>query len=87
MGIACRTDGRLATVGRDRLARTWNQAGARQGEFGPLGDVATRVALVGVPGWLVVGDWTGDVRVWRGDEKQPEAQWRPGVSGAPRPGR
>jgi len=87
MGIACRTDGRLATVGRDRLARTWNQAGARQGEFGPLGDVATRVALVGVPGWLVVGDWSGDVRVWRGDEKQPETQWRPGVSGAPRPGR
>jgi len=87
MGVACRGDGRLATVGRDGLARTWNQAGARLGQFGPLGDVATRVALVGVPGWLVVGDYSGDVRVWRGDQQQPAGTWRPGSKRAPPAGR
>ncbi len=80
LGIACRADGRLATVGRDRVARTWNQAGAEQNRRGPLGDIATRVVLVGVPGWLVVGDWTGALRLWRGSETRPRATWQPGVA-------
>tara|TARA_B100000470_G_scaffold87912_2_gene67786 strand:- start:211 stop:480 length:270 start_codon:yes stop_codon:yes gene_type:complete len=80
LGIACRADGQLATVGHDRVARTWNQAGAEQDRRGPLDDIVTRVALVGVPGWLVVGDWTGALRLWRGSESKPRAKWHPGVS-------
>ncbi|MBO50603.1 MAG: hypothetical protein CMJ69_07440 [Planctomycetaceae bacterium] len=80
LGIACRADGQLATVGRDRVARTWNQAGAEQDRRGPLDDIVTRVALVGVPGWLVVGDWTGSLRLWRGSEPKPRATWQPGVA-------
>ncbi|HCK51926.1 MAG TPA: hypothetical protein DIC23_01840 [Planctomycetaceae bacterium] len=80
MGIACRADGQLATVGRDRLARTWNQAGAEQKQRGPLTDIATRVGMVGVPGWLVVGDWSGTVRLWRESDPTPLATWHPGVA-------
>jgi len=80
LGIACRADGQLATVGRDRLARTWNQAGAEQKQRGPLTNIATRVGMVGVPGWLVVGDWTGEVSLWNESEPKPLVTWRPGVA-------
>ena len=80
MGIACRADVQLATVGRDGLARTWNQAGAEQKQRGPLTDIATRVGMVGVPGWLVVGDWSGTVRLWRESDPKPLATWHPGVA-------
>ncbi len=80
LGIACRADGQLATVGRDRMARTWNQMGSEQSQRGPLGDITTRVALVGTPGWLVVGDWTGALSLWRGPAPKPHLTWQPGVA-------
>ncbi|GIS60469.1 MAG: hypothetical protein CM1200mP2_26940 [Planctomycetaceae bacterium] len=82
LGIACRADGQLATVGRDRVARTWNQAGAEQDRRGPLDDIVTRVALWSVcrAGWSSA---IGPVRCDCGEDRSPNHErpgspaWRP----------
>jgi WD40 repeat protein len=55
-------DGRIATVGRDRLARIWDQAGAQKAITEPFPDLALRVAVTHDSAKMVAGDWTGLVR-------------------------
>ncbi len=57
-------DGRIASCGRDRVAKIWDQNGAQQRAFDAFGDLALRVAFSHDGSRLVAGDWSGDIRVW-----------------------
>lgn len=56
-------DGRLATAGRDRVARLWDQNGAKQRDFEAFGDLALRAVFTHDDAKVVAGDWSGEVRV------------------------
>jgi chromosome segregation ATPase len=64
LSIDMARDGRLATGGRDRLARVWDGNGQQLAQAGPLDDLATGVALGHDSTRLLVGGWTGELRVY-----------------------
>jgi Planctomycete cytochrome C/WD domain, G-beta repeat len=57
-------DGRLASVGRDRVAKLWDQNGAQQKAFEPFPDLALRTAFTHDNSRVFAGDWTGLIRVF-----------------------
>jgi hypothetical protein len=57
-------DGRIASCGRDRVAKIWDQNGAVQRQFDPFNDLALRVAFNHDGSRVIAGDWTGELRVW-----------------------
>jgi hypothetical protein len=57
-------DNRLASCGRDRVVKVWDQNGAQQRAFDALPDVAVRCCFTHDGGRVVAGDWTGEVRAW-----------------------
>jgi hypothetical protein len=58
-------DGRLASCGRDRVAKLWKPDGGLLRQFEALPDLALRVALSHDDSRVIVGDWSGAVRVLR----------------------
>jgi hypothetical protein len=63
-------DGRLVTVGRDRVPKLWDGNGAEQKQFEAFPDVATRVAFTHDDQGVVAADWSGEVRLYQtGDGK------------------
>jgi Planctomycete cytochrome C/WD domain, G-beta repeat len=58
-------DGRLISCGRDRVAKLWKPDGALQRQFEALPDLALHVAFSHDENRVIVGDWSGSVRVWR----------------------
>src|SRR5438105_543892 len=64
-------DGRIASCGRDRVARVWDQNGAQQRIFEAFPDAALRTTFTHDGNRVVAGDWTGLIRVWNvADGKQ-----------------
>ncbi|HEX4143413.1 MAG TPA: c-type cytochrome domain-containing protein [Pirellulales bacterium] len=57
-------DGRLASAGRDRIAKLWDGGGGQVRAFDALGDIALRVAFTHDGARMVAGDWLGEVRLW-----------------------
>ena len=57
-------DGRIATCGRDRVAKTWDGEGKQQRQFDALADLALHVAWKDDGARLVAAGWTGEIRVW-----------------------
>jgi hypothetical protein len=57
-------DGRIASCGRDRVTKIWDQNGAQQRAFDAFGDLALRVTFNHDGSRVIAGDWTGDIRVW-----------------------
>ncbi len=57
-------DGRLASTGRDKLTKVWDQNGAAQKQFEPLPDLGLRVAFAHDNLRVVAGDWSGLVKTW-----------------------
>lgn len=64
-------DGRLASCGRDRLAKVWDQNGAQQRAFEAFPDVALRIAFNHDASRVVAGDWTGQLRVFDNKDGKP----------------
>lgn len=56
-------DGKLVTVGRDRLTKIWDGNGAAIRELAALGDLAMEVAFTHDAARVVAGDWLGEVRL------------------------
>ena len=54
-------DGKLASAGRDKLAKAWDQTGNALGKTEPFGDIALRAGLSNDR--VIAGDWSGLVRV------------------------
>jgi hypothetical protein len=64
-------DGRLVSVGRDRVPKMWDQNGAQQRAFEATPDVTLRVAFTHDAGRVIAGDWSGLVRVWNTADGKP----------------
>jgi WD40 repeat protein len=56
-------DGKLVSVGRDKLTKVWDANGALVREFAPFGDIATEVAFTHDAARVAAGDWLGEVRL------------------------
>ena len=61
-------DGRLASCGRDKIAKVWDQTGKQLMASEPFGDIALRAEMAGER--VIAGDWSGQVRVWSLDGKR-----------------
>jgi WD40 repeat protein len=57
-------DGKLASIGRDRVTKLWDQNGAAQKSFEAFPDLGLRVAVTHENGKVIAGDWSGHVKVW-----------------------
>ena len=60
-------DGRVVSCGRDKIAKVWDQNGKALGATGPMNDIALRAVLSNDR--VIVGDWTGQIRVCALDGK------------------
>ncbi|MDA7979140.1 MAG: hypothetical protein MPJ50_10280 [Pirellulales bacterium] len=61
-------DGRLVSCGRDRQVKLWDQNGGQQRKFAAFNDLALSVTYCDETNRVVAGDWTGEVRVWNGED-------------------
>lgn len=61
-------DGRLATCGRDKVAKIWDASGKQIATTEAFGDLAVRCTLNGER--VIATDWTGEVRVCSLDGKR-----------------
>ena len=57
-------DGRIFSVGRDKVPKVWKPDGTQERAFEACADIGLAVAMCDETNRLVVGDWTGEVRVW-----------------------
>ena len=57
-------DGRLASTGRDKLAKVWDGNGGLQKSFEPFPDLGLRAVFSHDNTKVVGGDWSGAVKFW-----------------------
>ena len=57
-------DGRLVSVGRDKIPKLWKADGSQERAFEAGADVGLAAAYCDETNRLVVGDWTGELRVF-----------------------
>lgn len=57
-------DGRLASTGRDKVTKLWDQNGALQKQFEPFADLGLKVAINHDNLKVYAGDWSGTVKGW-----------------------
>ena len=57
-------DNKLASTGRDRVTKVWDQNGGLQKQFEPFPDLGLRVAVAHDNARVFGGDWSGQVRGW-----------------------
>ncbi|MFO0796947.1 MAG: c-type cytochrome domain-containing protein [Gemmataceae bacterium] len=57
-------DGKLASTGRDRVTKLWDQNGAVQKQFEALPDLGLRVVVTHENAKVIGGDWSGAIKVW-----------------------
>ncbi|MBM4056930.1 MAG: hypothetical protein FJ275_01670 [Planctomycetes bacterium] len=57
-------DGRLVSVGRDKTPKLWKADFSQERAFDASADIGLAIAACEETGRLVVGDWTGELRVF-----------------------
>jgi hypothetical protein len=57
-------DGKLASTGRDKITKLWDQNGAAQKSFEAFPDLGLRVAVTHDNAKVIAGDWSGVVKEW-----------------------
>jgi hypothetical protein len=57
-------DGRLATTGRDKVTKLWDQNGAAQKSFEAFPDLGLKVTVTHDNLKVIAGDWSGIVKSW-----------------------
>jgi hypothetical protein len=57
-------DGKLASTGRDKVTKLWDQNGAAQKAFDAFPDLGLKVAVTHDNGKVIAGDWSGVVKEW-----------------------
>jgi hypothetical protein len=57
-------DNRLASTGRDRVTKLWDQNGGVQKQFEAFPDLGLRVAVTHDNARVIAGDWAGHVKGW-----------------------
>ncbi len=76
-GVRFTHDGKVASTGRDRVTKLWDQNGALQKQFEALPDLGLRVAVTHENAKVVGGDWSGAVKVWNAADAKAVAQLDP----------
>lgn len=61
-------DGRIVSIGRDKQPKIWAQDGNQQKAFEPCADLGLAVSFCDETDSVIVGDWTGEIRVWKGSD-------------------
>jgi WD40 repeat protein len=61
-------DGRLVSTGRDLVGRIWNGEGGQIRQLPGMPDLGLKVAFCETTGYVLVGDWTGRVHVYKSDD-------------------
>ncbi len=57
-------DGKLASTGRDKVTKLWDQNGAAQKSFEAFPDLGLKVAVTHENTKVIAGDWSGQVKIW-----------------------
>jgi WD40 repeat protein len=57
-------DGKIASTGRDKATKLWDQNGAAQKAFEAFPDLGLKVAVTHDNARVIGGDWSGVVRAW-----------------------
>lgn len=57
-------DGRLASVGRDKVTKLWDGNGAAQKQFEAFADLGLKVAFTHDDQRVIAGDWAGALKTW-----------------------
>ena len=57
-------DGRLVSVGRDKVPKLWKPDGTQERAFEACADVGLAASYCDETNRLLAGDWTGEIRVW-----------------------
>jgi hypothetical protein len=57
-------DNRLASTGRDKVTKLWDQNGAAQKSFEAFPDLGLKVAVTHDNARVIAGDWSGLVKSW-----------------------
>lgn len=57
-------DGKIASTGRDKVTKLWDQNGAALKSFEPFPDLGLRVAVTHDNNKVIAGDWSGQVKTW-----------------------
>jgi hypothetical protein len=58
-------DGRIVSIGRDKQPKIWAQDGTQQKAFDACADLGLAVSFCDETDAVIVGDWTGEIRVWK----------------------
>ena len=58
-------DGRIVSIGRDKQPKIWAQDGNQQKAFDACADLGLAVSFCDETDAVIVGDWTGEIRVWK----------------------
>jgi WD40 repeat protein len=74
MSVRFTHDGRLATTGRDRIAKIWDGNGKLLKDFPALPEIGLKVAFTHDGKRLLAGDWSGQVRLWEAADAKEVAQ-------------
>jgi hypothetical protein len=72
-GVKFAHDGKLVSVGRDRVARLWDAAGQPVKQFDGLADIGLRTAISHDGTRVLAGDWSGTLKVWTAADAKPAA--------------
>jgi hypothetical protein len=64
LAVDVHASGRIASAGRDRRVKVWDQDGRLLADLGPTADQATRVGWTSDGRSIVSGDCAGEVRFW-----------------------
>ncbi|MEZ6094775.1 MAG: c-type cytochrome domain-containing protein [Pirellulaceae bacterium] len=64
LAVSFSNDGLLATNGRDKVSKVFNQNGELQKQSPALTDIGTAVTWCNETKRVVAGDWTGKIAVW-----------------------
>ncbi len=63
-GVRFTHDGKLASTGRDKVTKLWDQNGTALKAFEAFPDLGLRVAVTHDNAKVIAGDWSGVVKAW-----------------------
>lgn len=63
-------EGNLVSVGRDKVARSWNGDGGKLKDFGGLADIGMEIAYDAESKRVISGGWDGMIHFWNSEDAQ-----------------